>query len=100
MLVLAYVDDNITAGPDRNKILEFKRKFHEILDITDGGDLHFVLGIRVTRNPINQTITLDQTTYIRDVIRRFRMADSHPVSTPLNPKGQLSSNQSPTTDDK
>ena len=32
ILVLAYIDNNITAGPDHDKILEFKRKFHEILD--------------------------------------------------------------------
>jgi hypothetical protein len=50
MVVLAYVDDTIPAGPDLSRIVKFKKDFSERLEITDLGDLHYILGIRVTRD--------------------------------------------------
>ena len=35
MVVLAYVDDTIPAGPDLSRIVKFKKDFSKRLEITD-----------------------------------------------------------------
>jgi len=61
MVVLAYVNDTIPAGPNLTHIIKFKKDFSECLKITDLGDIHHILGIRVTHDRKYRTITLDQT---------------------------------------
>lgn len=41
------------------------------------------LGIRVTRNRDRGTLILDQSVYIKNVLKRFGMSDCKPVSTPM-----------------
>ena len=98
LLVLAYVDDTIPAGPRLDRIIKFKKDFNARLEITDQGEIHYILGIRVTRNRQARTITLDQTAYFNTILNRFGMQDCNPVHTPLNTKDRLSSSQSPTTE--
>jgi hypothetical protein len=98
LLVLAYIDDTIPAGPDLNHITKFKQDFNARLEITDLGEIHYILGIRVTRDRQAQTITLNQTAYFNNILSRFGMQDCNPVHTPLNVKDRLSSSDSPTTD--
>ncbi|XP_037034243.1 secreted RxLR effector protein 161-like [Bradysia coprophila] len=48
------------------------------------------VGIRITYN--QNSICLDQSTYIAEVLKRFGMADSKPVSTPSDVNQKLSMN--------
>ena len=47
----------------------------------DLGQLTHFLGMRVTRT--DGDISIDQATYIKDILARFSMEDSKAVSTPL-----------------
>ena len=50
MVVLAYVDNTIPAGPNLDQIVRFKKDFGTHLEITDLGEIHHILGIHITWN--------------------------------------------------
>jgi hypothetical protein len=96
-LVLIYVDDAAAASKDIHQIEWFKHLLQYFFLIKDLGELRHILGIQVTRNRKARTITLNQTAYIRNILIRFGMQDSAPVSTPFAVGCHLSYQQSPTT---
>ena len=51
--------------------------------MTDLGELKYFLGIHVTRDWKNKTLTINQKNYIRSILKRFDMLDTKPVSTPI-----------------
>lgn len=52
--------------------------------IKDIGDLHFFLGIHVTRTPFG--FFLSQAKYAEDLLDRASMTNCKPISTPLDNK--------------
>ena len=101
LLVLAYVDDMVVAGKDHARVQNFKKDLARHMEITDLGELHYILGIQVKRDRVACIISLNQTTYIHDILERFGMQNSNPVSMPLNVHERLSATQSPqTTEEK
>ena len=99
LMILVYVDDMAVAGPNFCKIISFKNDLTNDFDITDVGELEYMLGIRVVRDRPNRKIYLDQSAYINKIITRFGMHNSHPVSTPLAVNHGLSLAQCPTDSD-
>ncbi len=97
LLVLVYVDDMAIAGPNGIRIEKFKTDLGDKFEITDLGELKYILGIQVSRDRKARTISLNQTAYINQILARFGMQDCTPVSTPLNVKHGLSASQSPKT---
>jgi hypothetical protein len=61
------------------------------------GEVHWLLGIKVTRDREARTILLSQRAYIESIIRRFGFNELQPVSTPMEPNLKLSASQSPAT---
>ena len=68
MVVLAYVDDTIPAGPNLKCIVQFKKDFGACLEITYLGEIHHILGIHVTHDRKSCTITLNQMAYIEKIL--------------------------------
>jgi transposase InsO family protein len=100
LIVLVYVDDMAVAGPDIHQINSFKKNLINDFDITDVGELKYMLGIQVIRNRPNRTIYLNQSAYIHKILARFGMHDSHPVSTPLTVNHNLSLSQCPSNSEE
>ena len=50
--------------------------------MTDMGDVSLVLGMQVTRDRQQKTMTISQENYTRSILEKFGMADCKPVSTP------------------
>lgn len=69
------------------------------MDITDLGELHWILGIEVKCIREQKKILLSQRFYIDSILCRYGFNDLTPVSTPMDPNFQLTSAQSPTTTD-
>jgi len=97
LIVLVYVDDMAVAGPNGTHIVLFKSALAENFDITDMGELRFMLGILVTRNREKRLIYLSQSAYIHQILNCFGIRDAIPVSIPLAVKHNLSTSQSPTS---
>jgi hypothetical protein len=100
VVVLVYVDDMTVAGPKLKDVVEFKAELGKRLDITDLGELKYILGIEVIRNRAARTITLNQTAYIVEILSRYGMRDCAPVSTPLVATERLTAAQGPATPDE
>jgi hypothetical protein len=51
------------------------------------GELSFFLGLQIHQR--NQGIFISQTKYIREMLKRFRMEDCKPVTTPMQTSCKL-----------
>jgi len=67
------------------------------IEITDLRELHWLLGIEVSRNRNNHTLSLSQKSYLDSIIRCFNFQDLKPISNPMEPITKLHSRQSPST---
>ena len=94
LMILIYVDNIAVARKEISGIVMFEHNLSKDFEITDMGELKFILGILVTRDRPNYLIYLNQSTYITQVLARFGMLDAKPVSTPLPVKHGLFTSQS------
>jgi hypothetical protein len=78
-------------------MVKFKSDLSSHFEMTDLGELAWILRIRVKRDRILRTITLSQTAYINSVVKRFNLETASPLRTPIDPNAQLSKDQCPST---
>jgi hypothetical protein len=65
----------------------------------DLGPVACILGIEITRDRTNRKMYLSQKKHVTDVLERFQMADSRPVSTPLSKSMPLTKEDCPQSDE-
>jgi transposase InsO family protein len=80
--LLLYVDDLLLACRSLSKLTAVKEQLSSLFSMKDMGEAQYILGLQITRDRANRTLSLSQAQYIETVIQRFRMEDSHPESTP------------------
>ncbi|CAI7863276.1 unnamed protein product [Closterium sp. NIES-53] len=85
--VLVYVDDLVFATADTEALAHVKSELQKRHTCTDLGELTSYLGLRITRDRAQRTITLTQSHMVQQVLQRFGFTYSSPQSTPL-PTGQ------------
>ncbi|CAI7905151.1 unnamed protein product [Closterium sp. NIES-54] len=88
--VLVYVDDLVFASADTEAVAHVKSELQKSHTCTDLGDLTSYLGLRITRDRAQRTITLTQTHMVQQVLQRFGFTYSLPLSTPLPTSHSLS----------
>lgn len=95
LIVAIYVDDILVFSNDS----EIERKLVDMLrsqfKMKDMGGVSSVLGVRVIRNRKNGTISLDQSQYIGDILRRFKMDECKDTSTPMDSNQKFMANTGP-----
>ncbi|UYV83140.1 hypothetical protein LAZ67_22002407 [Cordylochernes scorpioides] len=84
LLVAIYVDDMIIAAEEENTLICFKESMKKLFEINDLGALNYCLGIRVQRG-VDGSISLDQERYIEELLEKYEMKESKPISTPMDP---------------
>ncbi|CAA7268571.1 unnamed protein product [Cyclocybe aegerita] len=97
VIVLVHVDDCTIVATALPLIEAFKAEVAKHVEITDLGELHWILGIEVWRDRERRIIFLSQRSYIDSIIRRYNLQDLKPLSIPMDPNVRLSSAQSPST---
>ena len=94
ILILAiHVNDCTMTGSSNDLIQSYKLKIKSKYDLTDLGPIHWLLGIKITWDRENRTISLSQSSYIDSLIRQFNFTDLRPYSTPIDPNIWYSKNQ-------
>ncbi|KAD2805483.1 hypothetical protein E3N88_38860 [Mikania micrantha] len=78
-----YVDDTIFGSTDEKLCLEFKEVMIDKFEMSAMSDIKFFLGLQIDQT--DNGIFIHQTKYIQDVLKRFSMPDSKPISTPIQP---------------
>ncbi|CAI7865019.1 unnamed protein product [Closterium sp. NIES-54] len=81
--VLVYVEDLVFATADTEALAHVKSELHKRHTCTDLGELTSYLGLRITRDRAQRTITLTQSHMVQQVLQRFGFTYSSPQSTPL-----------------
>ena len=77
----------------RKAINQLKQKF----PLKDLGPLEYCLGIKVTRNSMEGTLTMSQRKLVEEILHKFEMSNCKPIATPMTVPCKLSSNDSPLT---
>ncbi|CAI7846706.1 unnamed protein product, partial [Closterium sp. NIES-54] len=88
--VLVYVDDLVFATADTEAPAHVKSELQKRHTWTDLGELTSYLGLRITRDRAQRTITLTQSHMVQQVLHRFGFTYSSPESTPLSTSHSLS----------
>ncbi|CAI7853176.1 unnamed protein product, partial [Closterium sp. NIES-54] len=81
--VLVYVGDLVVATADTEALAHVKSKLQMRHTCADLGELRSYLGLRITRDRAERTITLTNSHMVQQVLQRFGFMYSSPQSTPL-----------------
>ncbi|CAI7851624.1 unnamed protein product [Closterium sp. NIES-54] len=88
--VLVYVDDRVFSTADTEALTLVKSELQKRHTCTDLGELHSYLGLQITRDRAQHTITLTQSHMVHQVLQRFGFQFSSPQPTPLSTSHSLS----------
>ncbi|CAI7781073.1 unnamed protein product [Closterium sp. NIES-54] len=86
--VLVYVDDLVFATVDTAGLTHVKSELRHTC--SDLGELRSYLGLQITRDRAQRTITLTQSHMVQQVLQRFDFTYSSPQATPLSTRHSLS----------
>ena len=77
-----WVDDGIlsVADADEAEAEEIIKKIKSQYDVSEGGEVKFLLGLHIQRTPVS--LTINQKAYLERVLERADMSNCIPVSTP------------------
>ena len=96
-IVVVYVDDCSIVATALRLIEELKAGLHEHFEVTDLGELHWMLSIKIKHDRPGQVVHLSQCLYIDAILHCYNLADLKPLSTPMDHQVWLSSEQVPTS---
>lgn len=80
LIIAVYVDDFLILYDDSNVLEKLKRALTSSFHMKDLGRATSIIGMRI--NYVGDSIALDQTVYVEEVLKRFGMEDSKPVALP------------------
>ena len=85
------------AASSSNLLQEIKRQLKGKVEISDLGEIHWLLGFEVQHDRAACTLFLSQKSYINSIVKCYALEDTKPLSTPMDPSARLSKTNSPTT---
>ncbi|CAI7854492.1 unnamed protein product [Closterium sp. NIES-54] len=88
--ILVYVDDLVFATADTAGLTHVKSELQKRHTCTDLGELRSYLGLQITRDRAQRTITLTQSHMVHQVLQHFDFTYSSPQATPLSTRHSLS----------
>ncbi|CAI7816815.1 unnamed protein product [Closterium sp. NIES-54] len=88
--VLVYVDDLVFATADTAGLAHVKSELQKRHTCIDLGELRSYLGLQITWDRAQRTITLTQSHMVHQVLQRFNFTYSSPQATPLSTRHSLS----------
>ncbi|CAI7843967.1 unnamed protein product [Closterium sp. NIES-54] len=88
--ILVYVDDLVFATADTAGLAHVKSELQKRHTCTDLGELCSYLGLQITRDRAQRTITLTQSHMVQQVLQRFDFTYSSHQATPLSTRHSLS----------
>lgn len=99
MIVSIHVDDMAVAGTSIAEIDKARKDLSKHFELIDEGPVRWQLGITIERDRSNRTIHMSQESYVNDVIERFKLEETYPVCTPMDPHVILTKEMSPKTEE-
>ena len=97
MYIVLYVDDLLIISSSLPRFVHLKSKLSQLFEMTDMGEAHYILGLKITRNRSARQLSLSQQEYVRRVVERYGMTNCNPAATPLTAGTVLSKDDCPPT---
>jgi hypothetical protein len=95
IIIAVHVDDCTITSSSAELLQDYKRKINARHSITDLGPIHWLLGIKVTRDRKARTISLSQESFIATIIRRFNLEEAKSIPFPIHPTILYSTKDAP-----
>ncbi|KAK2070795.1 hypothetical protein P8C59_005264 [Phyllachora maydis] len=83
--IVTYIDYCLFIGPNIGYITDLKKRLNKVYAIEDLGPAAYFLGVQIIRDRPNRRLWLNQSQYVEEAVSRFNLADSKPISIPLQP---------------
>lgn len=80
------MDDIILFSNDKNTLHRYKNELLGRFHMKNLGKIHYCFGMRINRNRNKKKYNIRPATYIGQVLKRFGMHDSKPVTLPIEIK--------------
>lgn len=93
--VAVYVDDILIFSNSKEYEEEIVKELSSSFKMKDMGEAKNILGFKISRKREYGQIALSQQRYIDDILKRYGMNESKPVSTPLDMNQKISGEMSP-----
>ena len=94
--IVTVATDNMAVTSRRNSdTMKFKYNVRQHWKITDHRPIQWFLSFEIKRNRESRTISINQRMYIESMVENFRLTSAKPVSTPMEPNTQFTTQQSP-----
>mgnify|MGYP000385546506 FL=1 len=100
VMIGVYVDDLPIASNSTTSMRKAIDQLKEKFPVKDLGPLEYCLGIKVTRNRIEGTLTMTQGKLVEEILHKFEMSECKPIATPMTVPCKLSTNDSPKTEEE
>ena len=85
VMAVVHADDFLTIADSPTENKQFKTQMKEIWKILSSGEAKFCVGIGITLNCEDHTVSLSQTTLINKIIHQFGQQDTYPANSPMDP---------------
>ena len=89
IIIGVYVDDMILLGPELQYIEAVIKQISGFWEIKNLGDIGTILGIRVRRNRQERSLKIDQSSYIQELLERYKLGDAKPIKLPISDRNAL-----------
>ncbi|WVZ75275.1 hypothetical protein U9M48_023347 [Paspalum notatum var. saurae] len=82
LIVQIYVDDIIFGGSSHALVSSFAKQMSREFEMSHMGELQFFLGLQIKQG-LEGTFVY-QAKYTRDILKKFEIGDSNPMTTPMS----------------
>ncbi|WVZ76632.1 hypothetical protein U9M48_024588 [Paspalum notatum var. saurae] len=91
LIVQIYVDDIIFGGSSHALVSSFAEQMSREFEMSLIGELQFLLGLQIKQG-LEGTF-VHQAKYTRDILKKFNMGDSKPMTTPMSTNTALDADE-------
>nr|GEX76824.1 retrovirus-related Pol polyprotein from transposon TNT 1-94 [Tanacetum cinerariifolium] len=86
-IVQIYVDDIIFGSTCQEMCDDFAKIMHDEFKMSMMGELNFFLGLQIKQ--LEDGIFFNQSKYIKEILKKFRLENSKPMKTPISTETKL-----------
>ena len=84
LVIPVFIDDITLASNSQKKIDSTIKELESHFKLRNLGPTSWLLGIKITRDLSQHSISLSQHQYITDILNQYGFADCNPISTPMD----------------
>lgn len=100
IIIAVYVDDLLILSNNEKQKKRLKTQLKKQFNMKDLGKAHFILGFEICKDSKNETISVDQSLYLKNMLKRFGMEDCKKASTPFALGQILTKDMSPKSEEE